>query len=294
MDWLLLALLCAFSLASADAVSKRHLGGYSGPELVLVRFTVSGLLLAPLLLLNPIPPVPLIFWAWVAALVPLELTAMWLYVLAIRDTPLSHSLPYLAFTPVLTTLTGLLFLGERVSLPGLLGILLVVLGAYLLNIGHARGVGLKALLAPFPAILRERGSRLMLAVAVLYSLTAVMGKGALQYMSPQTFGPLYWCILGLAALVVFSVGRPGLARVLVRRPAMHLLIGTLMGVMVITHFMALDSVEVAYMIAVKRTSLLFGILYGALLFGEHGLLRNIIAGSLMCIGVAAIVLGELA
>jgi hypothetical protein len=35
------------------------------------------------------------------------------------------------------------------------------------------------------------------------------------------------------------------------------------------HLLAIERVEAAYMIAVKRTSLLFGILYGALLFGER-------------------------
>ncbi len=290
MNWFLLALICAFCLASADALSKRHLSDYSGPELVLIRFTLSGLLLAPFVVLNPLPPVPPAFWGWVAALVPMELLAMWLYVLAIRDSPLSQSLPYLAFTPVLTTVTGLLVLGERVSPEGFVGILLVGTGAYLLNIEHARGGGLRAWLAPFPAILRERGSRLMLGVAALYSLTSVMGKGALQYVPPETFGPFYWCILGLSALVVFSVGRPKLARVLWRRPGWHLAVGVLMGIMVITHFMALARVEVAYMIAVKRTSLLFGILYGALLFRELGLGRNLLAGALMCLGVAAIVI----
>ena len=289
MTWFPLALICAFSLASADALSKRHLSDYSGPELVLIRFTLSGLLLAPFVVLNPLPPVPLAFWGWVAALVPMELLAMWLYVLAIRDSPLSHSLPYLSFTPVLTTVTGLLVLGESVSLRGFSGILLVVTGAYLLNIEHVRGDGLRAWLAPFPAILRERGSRLMLAVAALYSLTSVMGKGALQYVPPETFGPLYWCILGLSALVVFSARRPKLGRVLWRRPGWHLAVGVLMGIMVLTHFMALARVEVAYMIAVKRTSLLFGIFYGALWFREQGLGRNLLAGALMCLGVAAIV-----
>lgn len=290
MDWFPLALICALSLASADALSKRHLSDYSGPELVLIRFTLPGLLLAPLVVLNPLPPVPLAFWGWIAALVPLELLAMWLYVVAIRDSALSNSLPYLAFTPVLTTVTGLLVLGERVSLQGFVGILLVVMGAYLLNIEHARGGGLRAWLAPFPAILHERGSRLMLGVAALYSLTSVMAKGALEYVPPETFGPFYWCILGLTALVVFSAARPGMARLLWRRPGWHLVIGLLMGIMVITHFMALARVEVAYMIAVKRTSLLFGIIYGALLFREKGLGRNLLAGVLMCLGVAVIII----
>ena len=47
---------------------------------------------------------------------------------------------------------------------------------------------------------------------------------------------------------------------------------------------------VAYMIAVKRSSLLFGIVYGALVFGEARLRQHLFAGSLMVAGVALVVL----
>jgi hypothetical protein len=120
-----------------------------------------------------------------AASLPLELLAMWLYMQAIRESPLSLTLPYLAFTPVFNTLTGYLILGETVSWTGFSGILLVVLGAWLLNLEAAQnGAGLN-LLAPFRAITRERGSRLMLMVAAIYSLTSVTSKGALgRYCIP--------------------------------------------------------------------------------------------------------------
>jgi hypothetical protein len=42
---------------------------------------------------------------------------------------------------------------------------------------------------------------------------------------------------------------------------------------------------------VKRTSLLFGILYGALLFREANLGRNLVAGTLMVAGVALVAVG---
>jgi hypothetical protein len=41
---------------------------------------------------------------------------------------------------------------------------------------------------------------------------------------------------------------------------------------------------------VKRTSLLFGMLYGAWLFKETGLLKNLVAGMLMVLGVFLIVM----
>jgi len=67
-----------------------------------------------------------------------------------------------------------------------------------------------------------------------------------------------------------------------------LIVAGFMAAMVIAHFMALAEVEAAYMIAVKRTSLLFGMLYGAVLFGERHLGRHLVAGFLMVAGVAAI------
>jgi drug/metabolite transporter (DMT)-like permease len=288
MDWLLLSLACAASLATADALTKRHLSDYRATETVVVRFSIPGLLLAPWLVLEPLPPVPPAFWAWVAVLLPLEVLAMVLYVRAIAASPLSLTLPYLALTPVLVTGTGYLVLGEQVSLAGVGGILLVVVGAWLLNLDHALRGGPWAWLAPFRAVLHEPGSRLMVAVAVLYALTSAMGKGAMQYATPTSFGAFYFVALGLATLVVFGVSGHVRPSVLWRRPRPHLLVGVMMAVMIVTHFMALDRVEVAYMIAVKRTSMLFGMLYGLLWFAEPRIPQRLAAATIMLAGVAVI------
>jgi drug/metabolite transporter (DMT)-like permease len=143
-------------------------------------------------------------------------------------------------------------------------------------------------LTPFRAIVRERGSRLMLGVAALYSLTSVMGKGALQYVTPGFFGPFYFVLLGAVATLLFASRDVRTWRVLGRHPWAHLLVGLFMGAMVVAHFYAIAHIEAAYMIAVKRTSLLFGMLYGAWLFGETGLKRNFAAGTLMIAGVTLI------
>ena len=290
MTWLPLALLCAFSLATADALTKRYLRECTALDLVVIRFGVTGFLLMPLWLLNPLPPVPAAFWGWVAAALPLEVLAMLLYMRAIRDNPLALTLPYLAFTPVFATLTGFLLLGERVSWRGMSGILLVVAGAYMLNLERSAITDPRAWLRPLRAILNATGARLMLAVAFIYSVTSVLGKGALQYVSPMVFGPFYIVVLGVVTVAALAVRSPDSVRVLWRRPGANLVIGLMMGVMLVTHFLAVAEVEVAYMIAVKRTSMIFGILYGALLFREHGVGRHLAAGSLMVVGAALIAL----
>jgi drug/metabolite transporter (DMT)-like permease len=313
MDWLALSLTCAFSLASADAATKAWLRDFSTQELVLVRFTLTGIILIPLLVGMPsLDTLPLAFWAWIAVLVPLEIAAMLLYMTAIRDHPLSLTLPYLAFTPVFVILVAYLLLGERLTPRGVAGVALVVCGAWLLNVRHARRDDWRSWIEPLRAIFYEPGSRLMLVVAAIYALTSTLGKGAMQYLAPRQFGAFYFVLLGLASLVVFGLPQPGrLLRALglvraergpgaparqdtggsrIPRVAAVFAVAGLNAVMIYTHFLALQQVEVAYMISVKRTSLLFGILYGALIFHEKDLVAHLPAAVLMLAGVALIAL----
>ena len=288
MDWLALTLFCAFSLASADALIKGALADYSARELAFVRLTLTGLLVSPLLWGHSFTGLPLAFWLWVGAILPIEILAMLFYNRAIRDYPLSQTLPYLAFTPVFVTLTGYLLLGEAVSAQGLGGILLVVAGAWLLNFHQVSPRAWRSWLSPLIHIFRHPGSLMMLGVALLYSITSVGGKGAMQYMAPELFGPFYFLLVGLALIPLLGLGTPSRLKRIWRKPLPVLGTAVLMGLMLISHFIALQRVEVAYMIAVKRTSLLFGMIYGALLFKEPGLGGHLLAGGVMLLGVALI------
>lgn len=113
---------------------------------------------------------------------------------------------------------------------------------------------------------------------------------AMQYMDAEEFGAFYFLLLGIVAVLLFAIPQPRTLVRIWRRPWAVIAVGLLNGAMVYTHFLALQRVEVAYMIAVKRTSLLFGILFGALFFRERGLAVHILAGGLMLGGVFLIAL----
>ena len=290
MDWFYLALLSALSLAFADAISKKYFAENTGLELLLVRFFVPGVLLLPLTLAGSYPGLNSPFWLWIAILIPMELIAMLLYSLAIRDSPLYLTLPYLAFTPVINVFTANIILGESVTGQNLLGIVLVVCGAYLLNVSKPANGELLNLLRPLKAIITERGSRLMLIAAVIYSLTGAMGKGAMQYVDPRTFGAFYFTMIGFSGLILALLVKAENLKIVIKKPGYALLVGTCMAIMVITHFLSISQIEVAYMVAVKRTSLLFGIILGAIFFSEKHLSQHFVAGSLMVAGVVIILI----
>ena len=288
MDWFFISLICAFSLASADAATKRTMASADLRQIVLLRIGAPGILLAPVALSGPLPPLTSGFWGWMLLLVPLEIVATVLYMRAIRDFPLWTTLPYLAFTPLFVVVTGWLILGERLRATGLLGIVLIGIGSWLLNV-RSTGSALREIWAPLRHAARNPGARLMLLVALIYAVTSVGGKAALQWMPAARLGAFYFFVVGVTTLIVFSAARPPSMTELRRYLWPGLIVAGLSSVMIVTHFLALERIETAYMIAVKRSSLLFGIVYGALLFGETRLRQNLLAGGLMVTGIALIV-----
>jgi drug/metabolite transporter (DMT)-like permease len=288
VSWYLLALVCALSLALADTASKKWLAGLSTDVLTLIRSGLPGIVLLPALFWLDVSDLPLAFWGWVLAAMPLEVLAMALYTRAIQASPLSRTLPYMAFTPVFAILTGWVLLGETVSGQGMAGILLVTAGAWGLNLEQADWHP-RTWLLPFRAMLAQRGARLMLTVAAIYAVTAALGKGAVGYMDGAEFGALYFIVLGGCAFLYYGLRTPTAVTGALGAGRYAWLVAGLMAFMVITHFMALAQAGTAYMIAVKRISVLFGILLGAWVFREERLAQHLGSALLMVAGVALIV-----
>ncbi len=282
MLWLPLALITAFSLSTADALSKRALVDTEEIVVAWVREGYALPFLALGFLFVPIPRLDAAFWLTVGALIPMEVAALVLYVKAIRVSPLSLTVPFMALSPVFIIFIAFFFLGEWPSHAGLAGVALIATGAYILNASaSSRGV-----LGPIKAVLNEPGSVLMVIVALIYSVTSTLGKVALNHSNPVFFGFFYPFVLTVA-LTLFVAAR-GRMRLVFSRPRTFLPIGFFSALMVSTHFLALGLTQVAYMISVKRTSLIFSVLWGRALFNETNLKERLAGSAIMLAGVALI------
>lgn len=287
MLWFYLSLTCAVSVAAVDALSKKALAGSDPYVVAWVRLGYCIPFLGISFFWIPVPHLDPVFFKVILVLLPLEITALLLYTHALRQSPLSLTIPFLALTPVFLIVTSSLILGERPDASGLAGILMIAAGAYLLNL-HTRREGW---LEPFRAILREKGSRKMIAVAFLYSITANLGKVAILHSSPEFFGVVYFPLLALLSLPLLgTVSGRDAYRTLLHRKGIFTLIGLVQTVMIFTHVTAISLVEVPYMISIKRTSLLFAILLGWLFFGEKNIRERMLGAACMAAGVAMILL----
>jgi drug/metabolite transporter (DMT)-like permease len=279
--WFWLALLCALSWAVVDALCKRALCEHGARAVLGARWWYALPPLAASLAFAPLPPLGPRFWLVIAVSAPLEVAAMFLYLKAIAVAPLSLTAPLLAWTPVFTTVFSALALRERPSAAGVVGVLLVAVGSWVLYAGEG-GMGL----APLRRLVSERGARLMFGVALIFSVTSALGKVGLRDSSAAFFGPAY--VLALACCLAASalLRREGRAMLAELRPnRWFVAIGIGVAAMTLLHFAALSRTQVAYMVAVKRSSLLASVVLGRVFFGETGLGSKLPGAALMLAGV---------
>src|SRR5436305_1706224 len=113
--------------------------------------------------LAPLPT----FFIYLVLDVGLITIVMWLYFRALQISPLSMCVPFLAFTPVFLIPSTYIILGQKPEPIKLLGVLLIVVGSLAMH----RQLFAVGWLAPVKAVLENRGSRYMLIVALIFSLT---------------------------------------------------------------------------------------------------------------------------
>ncbi|HEY3347897.1 MAG TPA: DMT family transporter [Nitrospirota bacterium] len=287
--WLVLSLLAAFTQATADAFTKKAISGTDTYIVAMLRNLLAVPFLVVALIFIPVPKLDGTFYIAVAASLPLEILASLLYVKAIECSPLSLTMPFQALTPLFLLFSSFIMLGEVPSAGGITGVVLICAGAYLLNAHTLRRGGI---FAPFRAIFREKGSMMMIGVAFIYALTSDLGKLALLHSSPQFFGAVYVIIFSLVFMPVnLALAKKPLAISLKGLPVL-VLVGFCVSVMAMVQPIALSLSNVSYMIAVKRTSLLFSIGYGYMIFREINIRERLIGAAVMLAGLVFIVFSK--
>jgi drug/metabolite transporter (DMT)-like permease len=202
--WILLALIAALSGGTSDAITKKALQLHDEYTVAWLRQLVVVLLLSPCLLFIPIPSLNGDFYKAFFSALPFEVIAYIFYMKAIKISPLSLTVPFLSLTPVCLIILPYVMLGELVSFWGGIGILMVAIGSYTLNL---KEIG-KGFLGPIKAIRKETGSVFMIITAILYGFTNIFGKQAINHSSALFFGTTYNLVFFIVlSPVIFKIGR---------------------------------------------------------------------------------------
>ena len=233
----------------------------------------------------------------------LEGSAILLSYLALQVSPLSLCVPFMALSPVFLLPIGKFFLHEQI-LPGMIvGVLVVVIGSLVIN----RQLVANGWLEPAKSIVREKGTRYMLVVAMLLALTAALDKWFVTSGGDVAFG------VRLSRSFTLSIGKSvmlalfflGLAAWRLRRnqpskkaavanpwtqawrdvPRWIVLASFFEGVVLVLQLLAVQFTVVAVVISIKRSGILLACVLGWFIFKERGITDRVIGSCVMIAGV---------
>ena len=229
-------------------------------------------------------------WATMTACACLAVGGNALLVAAVRSTDLSILGPINAYKSVVGLVLGIVLIGELPTMPGVVGVLMILAGSSLV-VDRVAGQPRRHAFVQF---FRERGIQLRFAALGLSATEAVFLKKAILLSSPLTTFVL-WATLGAA------IGAVAVAALLGRQTGEEIRIfeketGTYLRLAITTGFMQLATVftfgvlQVGYSLALFQLSALISVFLGYRYFQEGNMRTRIIGSLVMTAGAAMIVM----
>ena len=283
MHWFYFALLAAICESLKNLCSKHGLRAVS-PQLAALATSATPipLLLGILLFTDSIPSLGP---QYIPALLlggTLNVLALFQFMRALQASDISLAIPFVSFTPIFLLLTSPLLVGDMPNAQDMGGILCIVAGAYLLQIQSTD----QGWLEPFKAIIQQPGPRRMLSVALIYSFTSNFDKIGVQNSSP-----LFWSLSITSMMTVgfllmlYLLRRPNIPTPPANTLGILIVIGLFQAVGLFFHNTALSLGPVPSVIAVKRTSILFTVIWGIMFLREERGKERLAGAALMVIGI---------
>ena len=282
--WAFFALTAALLTSFLPIINKRILATADVSVVAWVPNALSlPILLAVTLVLLGWPQVDRVFIYTVLASGVLNLVATLISTRALQLADASVATPFLSFNPAFTLLVSAFTLQEIPSIRGIVGVAVIVLGAYLFQLEE---VG-KGLFAPLRALVRQPGVVLAIAASFVWGLTPIFEKIAMQHTTPENPLAVAFATTLLTVVLLFPAlwrKRANLIGQLRQHHRGFLLAGLISGIAPLFGFTAIAVGYVGYVTALFKLGAVFTVVWGALLLNEQGLRQRFPATLLMVLG----------
>jgi drug/metabolite transporter (DMT)-like permease len=184
---------------------------------------------------------------------------------------------------------GVIVLGERLSVAGVAGILMVVFGAYSVQM---QKFTMSELFRPFRD-LRSKPVQAALAAGFIYSIGSIAEKVGVRNYSPFYF--TYYLVLFMLILMSVNICRVKYRSQILPELREHwgliLTSGPVMMASFLTFRYGLNLSPVSYAVPVRQVSIMIGVLIGILFLGESFGRIRLVSALLILLGAALIRLG---
>jgi len=208
----------------------------------------------------------------------------YLFYRALQQGPLSHTMPFTAFTPVFLIPVAFVMIGERPDLKGILGIICVFAGGFSIHLTPQN------VIRSFKNIMHSTGTLLMILVSFIWSITATAEKVAVISSSQAFYGFIICTLLSTGYLPIILKKKSVYSETIRRHGLQLSVLGFISGLMVLAQFTALKYLLVSYVISFKRAGAIVSVLIGVIFFHEKNALKNILSTLIIILGVFLILI----
>ncbi len=280
--WFELSLFFALWTSIGILILKKLTADYRPVHLAVLGnlFTIPFVFL--ILLYLKFPAVGIDFYKFIFTSAVLDSIAAITYYKALTSSPISLLSPISSFNPIFTLFFALLFLHENPTPLKFLGIIVIVIGSYLLNIKDIKS----GLLKPFTNLFSNKGVQLFLISNLIWGFTPILQKPAIFQTHPQT--PLFPVLVGSILATVFLIPlaiKDKIHKVPIgKNIKWFLIIGPMTALAGLAAFTAFSLTNVAYVTAVFKLSTLFSVILGALFLKEKRISERLLGATVMLIG----------
>ncbi|HSP87756.1 MAG TPA: EamA family transporter [Ignavibacteriaceae bacterium] len=205
--------------------------------------------------------------------------------LVIKNFEISKALPLMVLTPGLVALFAYLFLGDSLSSKEILGIVLLTLGTYILEVPERKNI-----FNSFNSILKSKHYYYILIALALFTASAVLDRLLLtNYKLPpkyfMAFQQLFFAI-NFSLIFLFRKNKSSVKNYFLDKELLFwiILIAFLTVGYRYTQIEAIKLAPVALVLAVKRISVFFSTVAGGKIFKEKNLLIRSAATAVMIAG----------
>jgi len=288
MMWFVYALLSAIFLSLTEIFQKRALFKEKSIEFGLERS-----FFALLMVLIFIP-----FIDFNISLVTLLIVFFVSLIFAIGDLyrskgykhmDISSAAPFYNLLPAFVALLSMFFLGETLSLKQLMGLVVLIIGAYVLEVDH----NIHSLFSPIKKIIKSKYIHLILIALLLFGIGSIFEKQIIDfYLEPLQFLFIFLVFFSLNYFLIsfFKHGVKGSVKSFKQAKIDSLFSALFWNVSMFFYLTALQLQMVSMVMPIKRMHVIFTTMGGGAIFKDKGLYLKATACAIMFVGVLLIVL----
>ncbi len=287
MQWYVFAIFAAILTAVSTIVEKKTLLKEHAMEfsavLAIFNFLIA-LVLLPYINFNfPIRILGLMYLASVFGS-----TAFLFIAKSVRHMEISLVSPLMTFSPAIVVLLAFFILGEKVTSLQLFGIILLIIGSYVLETENHDTKKI------FTKTFKSNYFYYIFLALILYGFCSIFDKFILRTISPLTYIPIVQFFIAINFLIlicIFHNGLEGIKHGIKNAGKWIFFVAILVTSYRLFYAQAVSMTYISLVIPIKSMSAFFATLVGGKVFHEKNLAKRTLACIIMLAGAVLIILG---